>query len=398
MTTSGKVVSLVLVLTLGLASGQVEHVLKYNTQQFKKEVPTKPHFVFYFAPWCGECKSTAGIWEELAFKFSQVEDPNFVVAKVDCQAEADLCSYQDISDYPTIKFYRPGGDVLGVRYRGVQDIHSIEQFMNRQLGNNAEFVYGARVEVIPEPNMGLHKLQDENFDEAVGAVTKAFIKFCTPWSSKCMDLEQIWTDVAKHFRFEDDFIMGTVDCTISKSTCNENEVRGYPSLLWLVDGIVAEKYESKDRSAEALKKYILEKLGRDEKELRDQPVGYEQELDPSDVVSMRSKEFYEALNSGKLLFVQYWTAWCSECLNMDPAWETVAANYNDKEGQSKYIIATVDCILDKEICDEQKVDDFPTLNLYQNGKLLSTYTGSHTFKDMSAFLDAAVEDEPKQEL
>lgn len=38
---------------------------------------------------------------------------------------------------------------------------------------------------------------------------------------------------------------------------------------------------------------------------------------------------------------------------MDTAWETLAANYNEKN--SKIIIATVDCVLDKAICDEQKV-------------------------------------------
>jgi hypothetical protein len=42
----------------------------------------------------------AGIWEELAFKFNKA-DADVVVAKVDCQAEQDLCSYQDITDYPT---------------------------------------------------------------------------------------------------------------------------------------------------------------------------------------------------------------------------------------------------------------------------------------------------------
>lgn len=92
--------------------------------------------------------------------------------------------------------------------------------------------------MIPEPDGGLHWLQDENFEEAIASTTKAFIKFCTPWSSKCMDMEPIWKEVAKHFRFEDDFLMGVVDCSMSKSTCNENEVRGYPSLLWLQDGIV----------------------------------------------------------------------------------------------------------------------------------------------------------------
>jgi hypothetical protein len=39
-----------------------------------------------------------------------------------------------------IKFYKTGvgADVLGIRYRGVQDLQSIEQFMNRNIGKDAE--------------------------------------------------------------------------------------------------------------------------------------------------------------------------------------------------------------------------------------------------------------------
>jgi len=379
------VLALILTSIVQLVSpqNQVESVLKYDTAQFKKEVPTKNHFIFYFAPWCGECKSVAGIWEELAFKFNKPES-DVVVAKVDCQAEHDLCAYQDISDYPTIKFYKTGtgGDVLGIRYRGVEDLQSVEQFMNRNLGKEAEFIYGARVPMIPEPDGGLHWLQDENFDEAIGSVTKAFVKFCTPWSSKCMDLEPVWKEVAKHFRFEDDFLIGQVDCSMSKSTCNENEVRGYPSLLWIQEGIVVEKYPTTDRTVESLKKYVLDKLGKEE--TRQMPADFEEEKDPTDVAHLKKDQFKKALESGKYLFVQYWTAWCSLCLSMDTAWEALASTFNEPE--SKIIIATVDCVLDKEICEEQKVDDFPTLNLYRSGKLVKTYNGSLKVEDLTFFV------------
>jgi len=51
-----KVLFLVIVIALlsTVGTGQnnnVDSVVKYNTAQFKKEVPTKNHFVFYFAPW-----------------------------------------------------------------------------------------------------------------------------------------------------------------------------------------------------------------------------------------------------------------------------------------------------------------------------------------------------------
>lgn len=87
--------------------------------------------------------------------------------------------------------------------------------------------------------------------------------------------------------------------------------------------------------------------------MRRLPVGYEEEMDPTDVVALSKDKFHTTLNGDKLVFIQYWTAWCSDCLRMDSAWETLAANYNDKD--SKIVIATVDCVLDKDICDEQKV-------------------------------------------
>lgn len=40
-----------------------------------------------------------------------------------------------------IKFYKTGGDVLGIRYRGVDDLQSIEQFMNRNIGKEAEVCF-----------------------------------------------------------------------------------------------------------------------------------------------------------------------------------------------------------------------------------------------------------------
>jgi len=84
---------------------------------------------------------------------------------------------------------------------------------------------------------GLHTLQDENFDDVI-QTGNAFINFCAPWSTRCMELETVWMTLSMEFQYDDDIIFGQVDCTMHKSTCNEHEVRGYPSLLWFVDGVM----------------------------------------------------------------------------------------------------------------------------------------------------------------
>lgn len=339
----------------------------------------------------GECKSVAGIWEELALRFNGRPEGDVVLAKVDCTTETDLCARQGVTDYPTIKFFKTGGDPLGIRYRGAIDLASLEQFMNGNIGKETEFIYGARVPLIPEPEWGLHKLQDESFNDAINTVTRAFVSFCTPWSSKCMDLEPVWKQLAKEFRFEDDFIIGTVDCTMSKSTCNENEVRGYPSLLWIQDGFPIDKYPSTNRTFESLKEYTLKKLGKTT--IRTKPVGVEEEMDATDVIQLSKEDFAKAMEEKQTLFVQFWTPWCSICLAIDNTWEALAANYNDRsDGQTpKILISQFDCTINKQECDEMGIEDLPTLNVYKDGKLYKTYKGDLKLEPLTEYVEKIID-------
>lgn len=60
------------------------------------------------------------------------EDSNIRIAKVDCTSDAKICSEQDITGYPTLKFYKVG-DLEGVRFRGTRDLPTLSNFINEQL-------------------------------------------------------------------------------------------------------------------------------------------------------------------------------------------------------------------------------------------------------------------------
>jgi len=252
-------------------------------------------------------------------------------------------------------------------------------------------VYGARVDMIPEPTFGLHKLQDENFDEIVSnANGAAFVLFCTPWSSKCMDLKPIFQALAKEYMFETDILLGQVDCSMHKTTCNQNEVRSYPTLLWLVEGIVEEKYPTTKRDLDSLREYVQKKLGKKPNQL---PPDYAEEEGESDIFNIEKDKFIETVEKEKLIFVVFWTAWSTVCQELDPKWESLATYFHSdvEEGETPPVkIAKFDCSRFKENCDQLSIEEFPTINLYRNGELEAEYKGPLKLDDLIDYVNAAI--------
>ncbi|ODM96984.1 Thioredoxin domain-containing protein 5 [Orchesella cincta] len=329
------------------SSNSVDSVVKYNTQEFVKYVPRRNHYVYFYAPWSGECKNVAGIWEELALRFNKNPDGDVVLAKVDCTTETDLCTKHTITDYPTVKFFKTGGDPLGIRYRGAIDLASLEQFMNGNIGKRRnsfmELVCPLSRARMGSPQTARRELQRRH-------------ELCNPsFSSVPHGPASAW-------------IWSQCGRKLQKS-------RGYPSLLWLQDGVVFDKYPTTNRTFENLREWVLKKLGKDK--VRTVPAGVEEEMDPTEIINLSKEDFYKAMEAKQMLFVQFWTPWCSLCLELDNTWEALASNFNDKaDGEvPKILISNFDCTINKDTCEELGVDDFPTLNVYKHGKLYKTYKG-----------------------
>jgi thioredoxin domain-containing protein 5 len=46
-----------------------------------------------------------------------------------------------------------------------------------------------------------------------------------------------WEELAQSLDETLGVTVGKVDCTVHRSVCNEFEVKGYPTLLWIEDGV-----------------------------------------------------------------------------------------------------------------------------------------------------------------
>jgi thiol-disulfide isomerase/thioredoxin len=88
--------------------------------------------------------------------------------------------------------------------------------------------------------------------------------------------------------------------------------------------------------------------------------------------------------SGKGAFIKFFTPWCSHCKSMAPAWEKLSIEFKDVQ---EYIIAEVDCSLQKVICDRHGITEFPALKYFTGttpaGGL--AYTGSRDVDSLRAF-------------
>ncbi|XP_050712885.1 thioredoxin domain-containing protein 5-like [Eriocheir sinensis] len=374
----------VVLLSLAAAGAQQQQeanaVVDFSDDTFAESVPAKPHFVMFYAPWCGHCKRLSPTWDDLGKKYN-TDEAEVVIGKVDCTQHTALCSSQDVTGYPTLKLFGKGVQ-SGIKYRGPRDLASLEKFIADQVGTSVED--GAEASV-PEAAMGLVEYTDATFKASVGH-GKHFIKFYAPWCGHCQKLAPAWEALAHSFEHDKSVTIGKLDCTQHQSICTEFEVKGYPTLLWIVDGKKVKKYAG-DRSHDSLKDFAVTLLGQEE----EQDGGQKQQKDEPQppVLILTSENFDNAVQKGYSM-VKFFAPWCGHCKRMAPTYDELGRKF---VGNDKVKIAKVDCTqeVNRGLCSEQNVDGFPTLFLYKDGSKVSEYNGDRSLNDMVNFISRNLE-------
>jgi len=410
---------LVLLFFASSAHTDFQHELILTKDNYHSETSQGSHFVMFYAPWCGHCKRLHPIWNELAEKYNDEQERDFVtIGKVDCTVDTDLCSEQDISGYPTLKLFNNGDLSNGVRYRGKREIPAFDKFLADNVKSVAEeeekenaveeeaeeedddvAVPPAAAKVDIED--GLAKLTVDTFDAHVGQGVH-FIKFFAPWCGHCQRMAPAWDQLAKALEDDDHVSIGRVDCTLDRDLCSTHGVRGYPTLLLFVNGMKDEKYQGgrefqelfayaskqgeKHANAKLNAKEIVPQLGGDREFA---PVPAEPELDiqvkePKQSVLVLGEDNFDAAVADALVFVKFYAPWCGHCRNMAPTWEELANKYSSQSGVK---IAKVDCTEERGLCSRHSVNGYPTLLLFNAGIKIAEFEESRSLDSLSAFVE-----------
>ena len=89
-----------------------------------------------------------------------------------------------------------------------------------------------------------------------------------------------------------------------------------------------------------------------------------------------------------MTFVKFYAPWCGHCKRLAPTWDQLATKFAGVAGVK---IAKVDCTSDendnKDLCNAQGVNGFPTLNLYKNGAKEEEYNGKRDLEALEKFVN-----------
>lgn len=201
-------------------------------------------------------------------------------------------------------------------------------------------------------------------------------------------LEPVWSELANSLEYDPSVSISRIDCTQHRPICKDFDVKGYPTLLWIVDGKKVEKY-SGSRAVEDFKAFIEEKTASENKVSDEQ----EAKVEEIGVLQLTGDSFNHGIEKG-VTIVKFYAPWCGHCKRMAPTWDELAAKF---AGNSVAKVAKVDCQLEenKDLCNDQGVDGFPTIFLYKNGDKIEEYSGSRSLEDLHTYVSkhAQIHDE-----
>uniref|UniRef100_A0A0N5BWA7 Protein disulfide-isomerase n=1 Tax=Strongyloides papillosus TaxID=174720 RepID=A0A0N5BWA7_STREA len=91
------------------------------------------------------------------------------------------------------------------------------------------------------------------------------------------------------------------------------------------------------------------------------------------VVELTDSNFYNRIEDFEVALVKFYAPWCGHCKRLAPEFDKAAIKL--KTNDPPVTLVKVDCTVEKKVCEDHKVQGFPTLKIFRKGVLSSEYEG-----------------------
>ena len=89
----------------------------------------------------------------------------------------------------------------------------------------------------------------------------------------------------------------------------------------------------------------------------------------------------EAIESGKVVVIDFWATWCGPCMKLGPVVEELAEKYADKA-----VIGKLNIDENDEVVAENSIRSIPTVLYFKDGKVIDRSVGLVSLADLEAKL------------
>ena len=89
----------------------------------------------------------------------------------------------------------------------------------------------------------------------------------------------------------------------------------------------------------------------------------------------------EAIESGKVVVIDFWATWCGPCIKLGSVIEELAEKYGDRA-----IIGKINIDEETEIVAENRIRNIPTVLFFKDGEVQARSVGLVKLADLEAHL------------
>ncbi|CDO70352.1 hypothetical protein BN946_scf184613.g2 [Trametes cinnabarina] len=99
---------------------------------------------------------------------------------------------------------------------------------------------------------------------------------------------------------------------------------------------------------------------------------------------------FDATIADGVWFIEHFSPYCGHCRRFAPTWKQLVEETEAKPDPGIHL-AQVNCAVHGDLCNKNKVDGYPQMNLYRNGQFVEKYNQARTIELLTEYLNAHAE-------